>query len=72
LAHIEFLEGALEQLYEQILPYLAPYKEALELLVSIPAIGEESAASILGEIGADMSCFPSAAHLAGFRWPLSR
>jgi transposase len=66
LAHIEFLEGALEQLFEQIQPYLAPYEEAMELLVSIPAIGEESAASILGEIGVDMSCFPSAAHLASW------
>jgi transposase len=66
LAHIEFLEGALEQLFEQIQPYLAPYEEAIELLTSIPAVGEESAASILGEIGADMSCFPSAAHLASW------
>jgi transposase len=66
LAHIEFLEGALEQLFEQIQPYLAPYEEAVKLLVSIPAIGEESAASILGEIGVDMSCFPSAAHLASW------
>jgi hypothetical protein len=71
LAHIEFLEGALEQLYRQIQPYLAPYEGAVELLVSIPGIAEESAASILSEIGADMSCFPSAAHLAGFRRALS-
>ena len=66
LAHIEFLEGALEQLFEQIQPYLAPYEEAMELIVGIPAFGEESAASILGEIGVDMSCFPSHAHLASW------
>lgn len=66
LAHIEFLEDALEQLYEEIQPYLAPYEEAVELLISIPAVGRESAASILGEIGGDMSCFPSAAHLASW------
>ncbi len=66
LAHIEFLEGTLEHLYEQIHPYLAPYEDAVELLVSIPAVGEESAASILGEIGVDMGCFPSAAHLASW------
>jgi len=66
LAHIDFLEGALEELYEQIQPYLAPYEEAVERLCSIPAIGEGSAASILGEIGVDMDCFPSAAHLASW------
>jgi transposase len=66
LAHIEFLESSLEQLYEQIQPYLAPYEEAVELLCSIPGLGPESAASILGEIGTDMSCFPSAAHLASW------
>ena len=66
LAHIEFLEGALEQLYVQIQPYLAPYEEAVELLISIPGLGQESAASILGEIGVATPCFPSAAHLASW------
>jgi transposase len=60
------LVAALEQLHEQIQPYLAPYEEAMKLLVSIPAVGEVSAASILGEIGADMSYFPSAEHLASW------
>ena len=66
LAHISFLEHTLARLFLQIQQYLQPYEDAVALLVTIPGIQRETAASILGEIGADMSRFPSAAHLASF------
>lgn len=66
LAHISFLDQTIFQLFLQIHKYLEPYEEAVELLVSIPGIAAETAACILGEIGVDMSCFPTAAHLASW------
>jgi transposase len=66
LAHISFLDQAIFHLFFQIHSYLKPYDEAVEVLVSIPGIAQETAAAILAEIGVDMSCFPSAAHLASW------
>ena len=66
LAHISFLDRAIGQLFFQLQRYLRPFEEAVELLVSIPGVAAETAATILGEIGVDMSCFPSAAHLASW------
>ncbi len=66
LAHIEFLEDQVQALEGELEPYLKPYQAEITLLVSIPGIGETTAATILGEIGADMSVFPSAKHLASW------
>jgi transposase len=66
LAHISFLDQAIFHLFFQIHSSLKPYDEAVELLVSIPGIAQETAACILAEIGVDMSCFPTAAHLASW------
>lgn len=54
LSHISFLEQTLARLFLQIQQYLQPYEDAVALLVTIPGIQRETAASILGEIGADM------------------
>ena len=66
LAHINFLEETLEQLQADIDSYLRPFEEAMTRLLSVPGINEAAAAAILGEIGQDMSRFPSASHLASW------
>jgi transposase len=45
---------------------LAPFTEQIQLLTSIPGIGERVATVIVSEIGVDMSRFPSAKHLAAW------
>ncbi|KRF42872.1 IS110 family transposase [Paenibacillus sp. Soil787] len=57
--HIEFLQGEIDRM-------LKPYREEIDLLITIPGIQEDAAASILAEIGVDMSVFPSENHLASW------
>lgn len=65
-AHIAFLEECIEHLQQDINQRLAPFQEALQLLLRIPGIQEVTAAAILGEIGCEMSRFPTAKHLASW------
>jgi transposase len=66
LAHIDFLEGTIEQLSAEIAKQMRPLEEALERLETIPGVGRRTAQAILAEIGADMSRFPTAGHLASW------
>lgn len=43
-----------------------PFRAQVELLMTIPGIGERVATAVIGEIGIDMSRFPSAKHLAAW------
>jgi transposase len=58
--HAEFLDQQVEALEKKIELQLAPYRRQYELLQTIPGIKEHVAASILAEIGADMSQFATA------------
>jgi Transposase IS116/IS110/IS902 family len=51
--------GTLGELFFQIQQDLSPYQQAVALLMRIPGVQAETAACILGEIGADLSAFPS-------------
>jgi transposase len=66
LAHIDFLEEALQVVQAEIDQRLGSYAEAVERLQTIPGVGEIAAAVILAEIGPDMSRFASAKHLASW------
>ena len=68
LKHLVFLERELFELDEQILQHIAStgLKPAVQLLESLPGVQEQSAVSIVAEIGADMTPFPSAAHLSSW------
>ncbi len=68
LQHMAFVEQSIEQLEARILEQIskADLKGPFELLQTIPAIKQASAAAILAEIGSSMAPFSSSAHLASW------
>jgi len=66
LAHLDFLDGQLEQLTGEIERVQTPFADAVALVQTLPGVAEAAASAIVAEIGTDMSCFPSAAHLASW------
>jgi transposase len=66
LAHIDFLEAAIDRVSAEIAERLRPCAEALARLDTIPGIGPYLAEALIAEIGTDMSRFPTAAHLASW------
>lgn len=66
LAHVDFLDGAVERVSHAITVLTAPHAAAIALLQTIPGVGPRLAEVILAEIGDDMSRFPTAGHLASW------
>lgn len=66
LCQIDNLEEAVSHFDEQIQLLCVPFEAAIALLDTIPGVARQTAEIIVAEIGIDMSCFPSAAHLAAW------
>lgn len=66
LDRLELVEHALADLDQAIATACAPWAHQLQLLQTIPGVGAKAAQVIIAETGADMSRFPSAAHLAAW------
>jgi len=66
LGHMQYIEQQILRLDEEIHRHLAPYQKQVELLQTIPGIGEQASASILAEIGPDMSPFDDEGKLASW------
>jgi transposase len=66
LSQLDYLEEAVERVSTEIAQRLQAEQEALELLDTIPGVGQRAAEIILAEIGTDMARFPSAKHLASW------
>jgi transposase len=66
LQHIEFLQRQVGQLDEMIRQKMQPFAGQLRLLESINGVSQRTAENILAEIGADMSQYPGAGHLASW------
>lgn len=66
LAHIDFLDEQIDHLSGAIEEQIRPFAPAVELLCSIPGVQRRAAQVIIAEIGADMSVFPTAKHLASW------
>ncbi len=66
LAHIDYLDDAIEHVSTEVAERLAPFVSTIERLDVIPGVGRRTAEILLSEIGTDMTRFPSAAHLASW------
>jgi len=66
LDRLDRVEAALAELDAVLEDAFAPWDRQLQLLQTIPGVGPRVAQVIIAETGADMSRFPSAAHLAAW------
>jgi transposase len=66
LAHLDYLDESIERLSVEVDRVIAPFAPLRDLLSTIPGVDKRIAEAIIGEIGVDMSRFPTAAHLASW------
>ena len=66
LAHLDYLDEAIEECGHQIKEQLHPFAQVVERLKTIPGVQQRTAEVIVAEIGVDMSRFSTAAHLASW------
>src|SRR5437899_3449721 len=66
LAHLDYLDEAIEECGHQIKELLHPFAQVVERLKTIPGVQQRTAEVIVSEIGVDMSRFPTAGHLASW------
>ena len=66
LAHTDFLEQSIEKVQQEIDERLVAFESAVMLIQSLPVQLQAGAATVIAEIGVDLSPFPSDAHLASW------
>lgn len=64
--HLEFLEGKIFIIEEELHRRSQPYEEAIQFWMTIPGVRWLIAVTLVAEIGIDMQQFPSAAQLASW------
>lgn len=66
LDHVDWLDAAIGDLDARIAELTAGHAEVIARLRTIPGVGQRTAEAIVAETGADMSRFPTSAHLASW------
>ena len=66
LRHLTFLDGEIARLDKEVAERMDPFDESIQQIDDVPGIGTRTAQAILGEIGLDMTRFPTASHLASW------
>jgi transposase len=64
LAHIDFLDEAIDRLSVEIEERIRPFAAHRDLLMTIPGVKQRTAEVLIAEIGVDMTTFPTPKHLA--------
>jgi|APDOM4702015023_1054809.scaffolds.fasta_scaffold16537_1 transposase len=72
LRHLKGLEAAIADLDRRIEEHVRPFREAVDRIAEVPGVKRVAAAGIIAEIGADMSVFPTDAHLRSWSRIVSR
>lgn len=66
LAHMDYIEEAMERVNQRIEECMRPFAEEERILQTIPGIKKHTAPKIVAEIGTNMKQFPDAKHLASW------
>jgi transposase len=66
LAHLDYLDEALDDLTVQIEEALRPFAAEAARLDAIPGVGARTAEVLIAELGVDMRQFPTARHVASW------
>jgi transposase len=66
LAHIDFLDEAIDRLPVEIEERIRPFAAQRDLLMTIPGVKQRTAEVLIAEIGVDMTTFPTPKHLASW------
>ena len=66
LAHVDYLDEAIQTVGGHIDEVMAPFTDELARLDTIRGINKRTAEVIIAEIGVDMTVFPTAKHLASW------
>jgi transposase len=63
LQQIDTFDAAIAEIDQEVDANVEPFRAAITILTTIPGVSDLSARAIMAEIGADMSRFPTDAHL---------
>lgn len=66
LAHVDALDDGIDAFDARVADAVAPWADLVELLCTIPGVQTRTAEVLIAECGADMSVFPTSAHLASW------
>jgi transposase len=66
LAHLDYLDEAIENVSQQIAEVIAPFDAEVKRLDTILGVGQRTAEVMVAELGIDMRVFPTAAHAASW------
>jgi transposase len=66
LDHIDFLDARIAVISEQVAVRVLPFEAIMKRLMDVPGISRITAEILIAETGADMSRFPTPAHLASW------
>jgi transposase len=66
LRRLDHLDATIDRLNDRVDVAMAPYADQRDRLTTIPGVGKRATEVIIAEIGVDMRCFPTSAHLASW------